>query len=257
MTAASFILPPSSFRLSAVVLAGGFGTRLRSVVREVPKPMAPVAGRPFVEWVVRYLAAQGVSRVVLSTGYLAGVIAEHFDGLTLPGIEEVRCVPETDPLGTAGGFLQAARGAADWHPDVWLCLNGDSLALAPLDSLVRSAVAGVPSVLALRMEDAARYGSLEVSESGRLLGFHEKRPGPAWINAGAYAIPSARLDDFSDKRPLSWETDVFPRWIAGGVGMLAERVEGPFLDIGLPESYAQAGGFVRSNAAWFGAGAEL
>jgi len=247
----------SQVSLSAVILAGGFGTRLRSVVREVPKPMAPVAGRPFVEWVVRYLAAQGVSRVVLSTGYLAGVIEDHFDGLRLPGIEEVRCVPETDPLGTAGGFLQAAHGALDWSPDVWICLNGDSLALAPLGGMVRSAAEGTPSVLALRMHDAARYGSLEISESGRLRGFHEKRPGPAWINAGAYAIPGARLAGFPMKRPLSWETDVFPGWIDAGDGVVAERVEGPFLDIGLPESYSEAEGFVRSNAGWFGAGAAL
>jgi D-glycero-alpha-D-manno-heptose 1-phosphate guanylyltransferase len=245
----------SQVSFAAVVLAGGFGTRLRSVVREVPKPMAPVAGRPFVEWVVRYLAAQGVSRVVLSTGYMAGVIAEHFDGLRLSGIEEVRCVPETDPLGTAGGFLQAAQGAADWSPDVWLCLNGDSLALAPLGDMVRLAGDGTPSVLALHVGDATRYGSLEISESGRLLGFREKRPGAAWINAGAYAIPAARLADFPANRPLSWETDVFPGWIDAGEGVVAERVEGPFLDIGLPESYAEAESFIRSNAAWFGSGA--
>src|SRR5688500_14525934 len=108
-------------QVTAVVLAGGFGTRIRHVLPDVPKPMAPVAGRPFVEWVVRFLGAQGVRRVVLSTGYLAEKIGAHFASGRV-GPVAVSCVAETSPLGTAGGFLNAAavgRGEAKG----WLVLN--------------------------------------------------------------------------------------------------------------------------------------
>src|SRR4051812_23943954 len=97
-------------QITAVVLAGGFGTRIRHLLGDLPKPMAPVNGRPFVEWVVRYLAAQGIRHVILSTGYLAETVEKHFLSQPVAGVKVV-CVPETTPLGTAGGFLNAAHGA--------------------------------------------------------------------------------------------------------------------------------------------------
>jgi len=92
----------ASADIVAVVLAGGQGTRLRRVLSDRPKPLAPVAGRPFLEWVLRYLRGQGVKRAVLSTGYLADQIRKFADELDLSGIE-VSCVEEKEPLGTAGG----------------------------------------------------------------------------------------------------------------------------------------------------------
>src|SRR4051812_31869760 len=93
--------------VAAVVLAGGFGTRIRHLLPGIPKPMAPVAGRPFIEHVVRYLAKGGVREIVLSTGYLAEVVASHFASQPVTDAR-VCCVPETEPLGTAGGFVHAA-----------------------------------------------------------------------------------------------------------------------------------------------------
>ncbi len=95
----------------AVVLAGGQGTRIRHLLPDLPKPMAPVLGRPFLEWLVRYLAGQGIGEVIVSTGYKAEVIEGHFARLALPGIR-VSCVSEAEPLGTGGGFLQAASSVA-------------------------------------------------------------------------------------------------------------------------------------------------
>src|ERR1051325_9263224 len=91
----------------AVELAGGFGTRIKHLLGDIPKPMAPVAGKPFLEWVIRYLAKQGINKVVLSTGHLAEVIKKHFQDSPVTGVT-VKCVRETTPLGTAGGFLHAA-----------------------------------------------------------------------------------------------------------------------------------------------------
>ncbi len=92
----------------AVVLAGGFGTRVAHLLPGIPKPMARVAGRPFVEWVVRWLARQGIPKVLLSTGHLAEVVERHFQPQPVAGVV-TRCFAETRPLGTGGGFLNAAR----------------------------------------------------------------------------------------------------------------------------------------------------
>ena len=93
-------------QVAAVILAGGFGTRVQHLLSGVPKPMAPVAGRPFLEWIVRYLAKQGVRRAIISTGYLADVVARHFDAQPVPQVKTI-CVAETEPLGTAGGIAHA------------------------------------------------------------------------------------------------------------------------------------------------------
>ncbi len=235
---------------SAVVLAGGFGTRLRSVLPDLPKPMAPVAGCPFVEWVVRYLRRERVAGVVLSTGYKAETIAAHFAANPVPEIRTV-CVEETVPLGTAGGFLNCIKhsGIAS---DAWLVLNGDSLALAPLAPLfgLLNDPAVDAAVLALWMDDASRYGSLAI-EAGQLQGFLEKRPGASWINAGVYLFRAKTLDLFPEKSPLSFETDVFPALLAAGCRIAVHQVAAPFLDIGLPESLAQADDFIGTNRAAF------
>lgn len=210
--------------------------------------MAPVAGRPFVEWVLRYLAGHGLREAVISTGYRAEVFAEHFAAHAVPGMA-VSCIAEPEPMGTAGGFLLAAT-TVNPRPDAWLVLNGDSLILADLAPLLRSPHGA--ALLALWMEDAARYGSLDVSEAGDLIGFREKRPGPSWINGGVYFVRDELLARFPKKRPLSWETDVFPHLLETGVGIAVSRARAPFLDIGLPETLAQAESFIRENAPSFG-----
>ena len=161
----------------AVVLAGGFGTRVAHLLPGVPKPMVPVAGKPFLEWVVRWLARQGIRKAILSTGHLAEVVERHFQSQPVVGVT-TRCFAETRPLGTAGGFLNAARLSAE-TPDVWLVLNGDSLVFASLAAaateLRNPAVAGV--VVGCAVSDASRYGTLAIGPAAELRGFTEKRPG--------------------------------------------------------------------------------
>lgn len=245
------ILQPE--QITAVVLAGGFGTRIRHLLRDLPKPMAPVLGRPFVEWLVRYLARQGVREVILSTGHLAESVEQHFRRQPVRGVT-VRCVAEATPLGTAGGFLNATR-AAEERPAAWLVLNGDSLALAPLRTMFE-AVAGPEidaAILGVAMKDAARYGTVAANESGELVSFNEKRPGAGIINAGVYVFSADAVASFPPTRPLSFETEVFPALLAAGRKLNVCVTEAAFLDIGTPESLPLAETFVHEHQDWFAA----
>lgn len=237
--------------VTAVVLAGGFGTRVRHLLPDVPKPMAPVAGRPFLEWVVRYLSKQGIRKVVLSTGYLSQVVERHFEKNPVTGVS-TRCIPETEPLGTGGGFLNAVRASRDTAP-AWMALNGDSLAFADLSSAAAEfddrATGGV--LLGCSVPDASRYGTLAIGPAGRLLGFLEKSPGHGIINAGVYLFRDSLVHEFPSTAPLSFERDVFPALTARGAQLKVAVVNGPFLDIGTPESLQQAEAFVNANQAQF------
>ena len=238
-------------QITAVVLAGGFGTRIKHLLGDLPKPMAPVNGRPFVEWVVRYLAAQGIRNVILSTGYLAATVEKHFASQPVKNVR-VTCVPETAPLGTAGGFLNATLGT-DKPSAAWLVLNGDSLVMAPLakffQTLDPAEIAG--AILGVPMADASRFGTISQNAHGELTGFNEKKPGAGDINAGVYLFRAATLEKFPAKTPLSFELDVFPALISSGVRLQAIVTDAPFLDIGTPDSLPQAESFVEKNRAQF------
>jgi D-glycero-alpha-D-manno-heptose 1-phosphate guanylyltransferase len=233
--------------LTAVVLAGGFGTRVRHLLPGIPKPMAPVAGKPFLEWVIRYLAYQGVDNVLLSTGYLSDVIAAHFEPQPVEGVR-TRCIAEPEPLGTAGGFLNTVRLGGN-AASAWLVLNGDSLAFAELRELTSqlrdNATAG--ALVGSAVPDASRYGTLAIGPRGELLGFAEKRPGKGVINAGMYLFRDALVREFPTATPLSFEKDVFPALLQKGVSLKVSVTEAPFLDIGTPESLARAESFVVQN----------
>jgi D-glycero-alpha-D-manno-heptose 1-phosphate guanylyltransferase len=230
----------------AVVLAGGFGTRIRHLYPDLPKPMIPSAGAPFIEWVVRYLAGQGIAKFVISVGHLAHLAEDYFDARPADGCH-IQCVRESTPQGTGGALALAARHET----------NGDPLLLANGDSLVLADLAGVWQLLAddsvdavligLEVADAARYGRLDVAANGRLLRFSEKQPGAGLINAGVYAFRRRLLERFPRQLPLSIERDVFPALLAEGAKILVHRCQAPFLDIGTPESVVEADSFIRQH----------
>jgi len=236
----------------AVVLAGGFGTRVAHLLAGVPKPMVPVAGKPFLEWVVRCLARQGIPKAILSTGHLGDVVESHFRAQPVAGVV-TRCIAETQPLGTAGGFLNAARLSGE-TPAAWLVVNGDSLVFANLALAVAElnhrAVAGV--IIGCTVADASRYGTLAIGSAGELRGFLEKRPGKGVINAGVYLLRHSLVRQFPETLPLSFEQEVFPQLIARGSLLKVCAVDAPFLDIGTPESLREAQSFVEQNRARFG-----
>ncbi|HVA48233.1 MAG TPA: nucleotidyltransferase family protein [Pirellulales bacterium] len=230
----------------AVILAGGFGTRIRSVCPNLPKPMIPVAGEPFIAWVLRYLAGQGIPNFVISLGYRAEVAEDYFR--TRPtGGGSLQTVRENKPLGTGGALLMAEPLTETSDPVV--LANGDSLVLADLSGAWRllreESVDGV--VIGIEVDDASRYGRLETAADGRLRRFDEKQPGPAVINAGIYLFRRRLLHRFPQATPLSMERDVFPALLSGGAKLIVHRCRAPFLDIGTPESLGQADAFIRQH----------
>lgn len=228
---------------TAAILCGGLGTRLRPVVADRPKPLAPVHGRPFLTYLLDQLAAASVREVVLLTGYRSAqvrtALGDRYAGMRL-GYSA-----EPEPLGTAGAVRLALPRLAG--PTV-LLLNGDSYCdvdLARFGASHRRRAADVSLVLA-RVAEASRFGRVEVGRDGRVRRFREKEQaaGRAWINAGVYLIERGLLEALPPGRPLALERDLFPAWVAG-VRFFGFRCRGHFLDIGTPESFAEAGRFFR------------
>jgi D-glycero-alpha-D-manno-heptose 1-phosphate guanylyltransferase len=229
----------------AVVLAGGFGTRIKHLLPDVPKPMAEVAEKPFLGWVLTYLQRQGIKKALLSTGYLAEIIEQYAQ--TRPIAElELNCYPETSPLGTAGGFLNSVKESQQ-NPKAWLVLNGDSLIVTPLaplsEYLQDESVDGV--ILGVSVPDASRFGSLVYDEQKTLLQFAEKQSGKGVINGGVYLLRNKLVQEFPTNFPLSFEYDIFPSLLQQQICLKVHPVEAPFLDIGTPESLAQAEAFIQ------------
>ncbi len=221
--------------MEAVVLAGGFGTRLRTVVPDVPKPMAPVAGKPFLEILLRGLSRQGVSRVILSLGHKAEMITGHF-GAQFAGIELIYSV-EAEPLGTGGAVRKALTFCQGDHA---LVMNGDTyldIEIAALESAWQRM--HQPLMVAQEAQDASRYGRLEL-EDGRVMRFGEKAASePGLINVGCYLFPKQILDDFPMGQPFSLETD----FLSHAVSLMpfgAFITRGRFIDIGVPKDYIRA-----------------
>lgn len=221
--------------MEAIVLAGGFGTRLRHIVPDVPKPMAPVDGRPFLEILLSLLARKGFARIVLSLGYMAEKISTHF-GDRYRGVEILYEV-EDQPLGT-GGAIRAALGHC--QADHVYVFNGDTYLDLEVEALeVRWMERRDPLMVVREVPDAARYGRVELLH-GRVAAFREKgEVGPGMINAGCYVLPRSLLDAYAIGRNFSLETEFFATnlqttWIEGFV------TRGLFIDIGVPEDYSLA-----------------
>jgi len=220
-------------------LAGGLGTRLRSKVSDLPKPMAPVAGRPFLEWQLMVLKAQGFCDIVLCTGYLADKVALYFGDGSNFGLKIDYSV-EKEPLGTAGAVLNAAK----FIDGTFLLLNGDTffdLDCRGLLDFHEGKEAGL-SLSLVMVDDAARFGSVAIDSNNRVLGFREKgsdTQGFGHVNAGIYAVSPAVLDYIAPGKPVSLENDVIPTIITTG-SVFGYVSDGYFIDIGTPESYEKA-----------------
>jgi D-glycero-alpha-D-manno-heptose 1-phosphate guanylyltransferase len=229
--------------MEAIVLAGGLGTRLRQVVPDLPKPMAPVAGRPFLEILIGTLAAKGVDRVVLSVGHLAAAIVSHF-GDRWRGVE-IDYAIEATPLGT-GGAVRLALGRC--RRDPVLVVNGDTFLDLELDALIaRWRTHGRPLLVAREVSDTSRFGRLSVA-GDRLAGFVEKGvPGPGPINAGCYLVPRDLLTELPADAPFSLENDfLVPRGVRAGFEIFVSR--GLFIDIGVPDDYTRAQSLLATYA---------
>jgi D-glycero-alpha-D-manno-heptose 1-phosphate guanylyltransferase len=221
--------------MEAIVLAGGLGTRLRGVVDDVPKPMAPVHGRPFLGFVLDQLVDAGFETVILAVGYRHEAIRTYF-GENYRGLALLYSV-ESEPLGTGGAMRLACVQATTC--DVFV-LNGDTYLELDFRAM-QDAHARAKALLSLalcQVPDVARYGALEVSE-GIVRGFREKgRSGPGWINGGIYVLGSELRDRFPSHGAFSFEQEVLAPQVES-IRPLAFATSGLFIDIGIPEDYAR------------------
>ena len=229
---------------TAAILAGGLGTRLRPAVADRPKPLARVADRPFIAFLLDQLEAAGVRDVILLTGHRAGQIRDELGDRH--GMMHLRYSQESEPLGTAGD-VRLALPLID--TESLLLLNGDSFCDIDFDAFARFHTPGTGSLVLAHVEDGERFGHVQADAEGTIQGFSEKGAshGPAWINAGMYLLPRNLVKMIPPNRAVSLEREVFPRLVREGQ-LRGFRQEGPFIDIGTPESYAQAEAFVECIA---------
>jgi D-glycero-alpha-D-manno-heptose 1-phosphate guanylyltransferase len=235
--------------VTALILAGGFGTRIQGVLHDLPKPMAPVNGKPFVEWIVRWLKKQGINKVVISTGYRSEILENHFATQPVADVH-ICCIRETAPLGTGGGIRFAAT-QSKVTPEYWLVLNGDSLIFTDLKAVFDSVEESDGVIITRRVQDTSRYGTVMVDCDGIIESFAEKQSGAGLINGGIYLMSHELVKDFPGKVPLSVEKEVFPNLIAEGKKLKAHPTDAGFLDIGTPESLFQAEQFIVANMPHF------
>jgi len=217
----------------AVILVGGQGTRLWPLTEWLPKPMLPIANRPFLEHQIDHLRAHGIDRVILSCGYMPDAIQEHFG-------DRLEYVVEDHPLGTGGAIENAARGLRD----TFVVCNGDILTELDLTAMVgfhRSRRAQATIALH-QVEDPSRYGLVRTDERGAVSAFIEKpQPGERdvdTINAGTYVMEPGVLRLIAPGATVSVEREVFPRLVDNG--LYARTDAGSWIDIGTPDTYLAA-----------------
>lgn len=223
----------------AIILAGGFGTRLQGVIgKDIPKPMAPVSGRPFLEYLLTYLNKAGVSRAILATGFKHEVIEDHF-GSAFRDMEISYSV-EDEPLGTGGAVKKAMEYAEG--PNVFV-VNGDTffdVNLRKLENFFRSNEADVCITLR-KVGDVSRYGVVNIDLKNRIQGFKEKgsATGMGFINGGTYVIARKAIMDDELPEKFSLEQEYFEKYFTKQK-MFGVRCFSFFLDIGIPEDYEEA-----------------
>ena len=220
----------------AIVLAGGLGTRLKGVISDIPKPMAPVAEQPFLKYLLDYLKEQGITKVILSVGYKHEVIQNYF-GDTYSGLELIYSI-EDEPLGTGG----AMRLALDYlESNQVFIINGDTFFDVDLDQMHQFAISESSDLcLALKpMKQFDRYGSVTL-KNHRISSFKEKQfVNEGLINGGIYWVNTSLFDAFSKGQKFSFEKDLMEKQVENRKisGFVSDSY---FIDIGIPEDYAQA-----------------
>ncbi|HSR94877.1 MAG TPA: NDP-sugar synthase [Solirubrobacterales bacterium] len=228
--------------MQAIVLVGGEGTRLRPLTDSIPKPALTLVDRPFLAYMIEWLAGYGVSEVVLACGFLPDVLRGALAGEEERTGAKIRYVSEPRPLGTAGAIRFAADALGDELEDRFLALNGDVLTDLDLKTLLDAHEArSARATLGLYpVEDSSAFGLVDRGEGGEVLEFLEKTGArePGVINAGMYVLERSVLDPIPPGENVSIERDVFPRLV--GEGLYGLPLDGYWLDIGTPERYMQA-----------------
>ncbi|MEK6825524.1 MAG: sugar phosphate nucleotidyltransferase [Nanoarchaeota archaeon] len=222
--------------MKAVILAGGFGKRLRIAVQDVPKPMAPIAGKPFLEHQIRFLKDQGITEIVLCVYYMADKIKSYFgDGRKL-GVE-ITYSDEEIPLGTGGALKKAEKYLKD---DQFLVLNGDSYSQINVSALhaFHTAQKGIGTMCLTKAKNALASGNVFLKD-GKITSFVEKQDiGSDLINSGVYLFQPDLFSYIPPNKNVSLEREIFVQLVKEG-NLNGYPYDGYFIDIGLPETYSQ------------------
>lgn len=223
----------------AIILAGGFGTRLKSVVNDLPKPMAPICNKPFLFYLLVNLQKQGIEKVVLSVGYKHEKIAEYF-GNEFLGMKILYAI-ENEPLGTGGGIALALELCENEQVSI---LNGDTffdINLAKMEKVHQKNNADL-SIGIKKMQKFDRYGTIDYNDSQKLTAFLEKEyKEEGYINAGVYLIRKDFLKELNLPQKFSFEKDVMEAYYKDKNFFVYEKDSDKyFIDIGIPEDYAKA-----------------
>ena len=227
--------------ITVFILAGGLGTRLQSVVDDVPKPMAPIQGRPFLDYLINHVRVYfAEASVYLLTHHLSEYIEDYYAADPL-----IHIIKEPARLGT-GGAIRYAVDQTNLHRSPLLVMNGDTYHTLHLANFVESGLDHIVTIGTVSVQDCSRYGSLVIKD-GCVCQFVEKQPQPVpgTINLGAYMIPS--FDALTDcpEGVFSFE-QCLETWAQNGVSIGAYSYDGPFIDIGVPEDYQKMNDFACS-----------
>lgn len=223
--------------MQAIILAGGFGTRLRNHVPDVPKPMAPIHDRPFLAYLLSYLKQQGFYKIVFALHDRHEIISDYFQDHFMD--MSIDYAIESEPLGTGGAIRHAGKMLATDTPV--FVLNGDTFVTLDYAKMYAHHCAQTATVsMALRfLPDISRYGTVQLQQD-KIIAFKEKGSiGTGWINAGIYLLQPSLFDDYASLEKFSFEYDfLFP--FVTKIKPLAFKVDGYFIDIGIPEDYVRA-----------------
>lgn len=221
-----------------IILAGGQGTRLQGVLDNVPKCMAPIAGRPFIEYQLMYLMHYRLYNIILAIGHLKEAVINHFEGYwrtcgILHSIEE-------EPLGTGGALKYAVQLCTS---EMFLAMNGDTLFMANLMKLfILQENLRADAVIALRrVPDASRYGSVVIDKNGRITEFNEKsdQAGEGLINGGIYLMKRKVIENYPSDGKFSLEEEFLPQ-VCKDYKIYGIEFSDYFIDIGVPEDLERA-----------------
>jgi D-glycero-alpha-D-manno-heptose 1-phosphate guanylyltransferase len=222
--------------LTAIILAGGLGTRLKDVLPNLPKPMAPILGRPFLEYLMDYWINQGVNHFILSVGYQKKIIMNHFSNEYHGALIEYS--EENTPLGTGGGLLKASKNLSD----SFLLLNGDTFIEVDLKKMINFHLNKKSdwTLSIIKLDQTERYMGIEMDNNGKIISFNStKGQNFQLVNGGVYLInPSIfKNKELSHDVNISLEDKLLPEFSASGGNLFGIECLGKFIDIGVPEDY--------------------
>lgn len=237
------IISPTVF-----VLAGGMGTRLSSILGSCPKPMAPGAGLPFLEYLLNWLHTQGILKVVILTDHKSSSIQKYFSNGYWHGLE-IRYIYEEQPLGTGGAVVNALNYLGWDGP--FILINGDSFVDVKILSFYQNMLNEQAGVVLSHQSNVSRYGVIETDCDGYIISFKEKsKNSVGLVNAGIYYFRAEIFDRFSHGN-ISLEQEVFPALIENNIAVKGYVCNGYFLDIGTPDSYQQYQRYMRGKERLF------